>query len=75
MPHLGAGNWGRWGDSSFLKVTLNSTKTYKISITDAFNMSYFEHFVPYTAAGAAGGGTEVYNRVNLSTIKFLLKEK
>ena len=75
MPHLGTDNWGRWGDSSLLKVALNSTKTYKISITDAFNMSYFEHFVPYTAAGAVGGGTEVYNRVNLSTIKFLLKEK
>ncbi|HPA57384.1 MAG TPA: hypothetical protein PLT70_08150, partial [bacterium] len=74
MPHLGADNWDRWGDSSFLKVALNSTKTYKISITDAFNMSYFEHFVPYTG-GAAGGGTEVYNRVNLSTIKFLLKDK
>jgi hypothetical protein len=74
MPHLGADNWDRWGDSSFLKVALNSTKTYKISISDAFNMSYFEHFVPYTG-GAVGGGTEVYNRVNLSTIKFLLKEK
>lgn len=74
MPHLGADNWDRWGDSSFLKVSLNSTKTYKISISDAFNMSYFEHFVPYTG-GAVGGGTEVYNRVNLSTIKFLLKEK
>jgi len=74
MPHLGADNWDRWGDSSFIKVDLNSSKTYKISITDAFNMSYFEHFVQYTG-GAVGGGTEVYNRVNLSTIKFLLKEK
>jgi len=73
MPHLGADNWDKWGDSSFLKVALNSTKTYKISITDAFNMSYFQHFVPYT--GPIGGGEDVYNRANISTLKFLLKEK
>ena len=72
MPHLGAENWDRWGESSFVEVELESGKTYKAEIKDAFNMSYFEHFVPYTAG--IGGGTDVYNRANISTLKFLLKE-
>ena len=72
MPHLGADNWERWGESSFFNVELSAGKTYKAVIKDAFNMSYFEHFVPYT--GGAGGGTDVYNRANISTLKFLLKE-
>jgi len=74
MPHLGDGNWDTWGNSSFLKVDLESTKSYKISISDALNMSYFEHFAPYNGL-PVGGGTEVYNRANVSTIKLLLKEK
>lgn len=72
MPHLGAENWDRWGESSFVEVELESGKTYKAEISDAFNMSYFEHFVPYTAG--IGGGDDVYNRANISTLKFLLKE-
>jgi len=72
MPHLGDNNWDRWGESSFFNVELSAGKTYKAVIKDAFNMSYFEHFVPYT--GGAGGGTDVYNRANISTLKFLLKE-
>lgn len=71
MPHLGD-NWDIWGESSFVKVELSKEKTYKVEIRDAFNMSYFEHFVPYTAG--AGGGNDVYNRANISTLKFLLKE-
>lgn len=74
MPHLGADNWDRWGNSSFLEVDLDSVKSYKISISDALNMSYFEHFVPYNGL-AVGGGTEVYNRANISTIKLLLKDR
>ena len=73
MPHLGAENWDRWGESSFVEVELSAGETYKAGIRDAFNMSYFEHFVPYTAG--AGGGTDVYNRANVSTLKFLLKEE
>ena len=72
MPHLGADNWDRWGESSFVEVELEKGKTYKAEISDAFNMSYFEHFVPYTAG--IGGGDDVYNRANISTLKFLLKE-
>ena len=71
MPHLGD-NWDIWGESSFVQVDLSSGKTYKAEIRDAFNMSYFEHFVPYTAG--VGGGDDVYNRANISTLKFLLKE-
>lgn len=71
MPHLGD-NWDIWGESSFVKVELSKEKTYKVEIRDAFNMSYFEHFVPYTAG--VGGGNDVYNRANISTLKFLLKE-
>ncbi len=73
MPHLGGGNWDFWGNSSFLEVQLNNTKTYKIVIKDFLNMSYFNHFVIYTAG--AGGGEDVYNRANIGGIKFLLKEK
>lgn len=72
MPHLGADNWDRWGESSFVEVELTSGKTYKAEIRDAFNMSYFKHFELYT--NGAGGGTDVYNRANISTLKFLLKE-
>lgn len=71
MPHLGD-SWDRWGESSFVSVELSAEKTYKAEIRDAFNMSYFKHFEPYT--GGAGGGTDVYNRANISTLKFLLKE-
>ena len=71
MPYLGD-NWDIWGESSFVKVELSNEKIYKAEIRDAFNMSYFEHFVPYTAG--AGGGNDVYNRANISTLKFLLKE-
>ncbi|MBO7126305.1 hypothetical protein J6W78_02020 [bacterium] len=71
MPHLGD-SWDFWGESSFVKVDLDTGKIYKAEIKDAFNMSYFKHFELYT--GGAGGGTDVYNRANISTLKFLLKE-
>ncbi len=71
MPHLGSDNWDRWGESSFMPLTLDKNKTYTVTISDVFNMSYFDHFVSYT--GGTGGGNEVYNRVNLSTVKLLLK--
>ncbi len=82
MPHLGMipetcnGYWDRWGESSFFEVELSAGKTYKTVIKDAFNMSYFKHFEPYfqNDCGRTGGGTDVYNRANISTLKFLLKE-
>lgn len=73
MPHLGIDNWGRWGNSSFASALLNSEKTYRFTISDVFNMSYFEHFLSYT--GGFGGGEELYNRSNISTLKILLFKK
>lgn len=72
MPHLGADNWDRWGESSFLEVELTAGKTYKAVIKDAFNMSYFEHFKNYNIGD--GVGTIAYNRANISTVKLFLKE-
>ncbi len=73
MPHLGSGDWDRWANSSFVKVNLDNTKTYKVVIKDYFNMSYFQHFVIYTAG--VGGGEDIYNRANIGGMKFLLKSK
>ncbi len=73
MPHLGIDNWGRWGNSSFASAVLDSKKTYSFTISDVFNMSYFDHFSSYT--GGMGGGGELYNRANISTLKFLLFKK
>ncbi len=69
MPHLGENDWNRWGNSSFASFDLDSSKTYVVTIKDNFNMSYFQHFKLYTAG--AGGGDDVYNRINLSSVKFL----
>jgi len=68
MPHLGANDWERWGNSSFLPVFLESGKSYSFVMRDGMNMSYFAHFEPY---GGAGGGTDGLNRVNLSALKVL----
>jgi hypothetical protein len=72
MPHLGLDDWARWDNSSFAEFDLVGGRNYRIVIKDIFNMSYFEHFIPYT--GPIGGGEGVYNRANISTLKFLLKE-
>jgi len=70
MPHLGAGDWDRWGKSSFVSIDLEAGKSYKLTIKDNLNMSYFEHFKSYNGTDV-GGGDDVYNRVNLSTVTFL----
>ena len=68
MPHLGANDWERWGNSSLLPVHLESGKTYSFVVRDGMNMSYFAHFEPY---GGAGGGVDGLNRVNVSALKVL----
>ncbi len=68
MPHLGANDWERWGNSSFLPVRIEIGKTYRFVIRDGMNMSYFAHFESY---GGAGGGVEGLNRVNISALKVL----
>ncbi len=67
MPQLA--DWSRWGESTFARVTLDASKTYRVVIEDAINMSYFEHFRPYT--GGNGGGDGVYNNVNVNALKLL----
>ena len=70
MPHIIS--WDRWDNSSFAQTELDSSKSYRITISDFNNMSYFDHFTIYTAG--TGGGAEVYNRINLSALKLLRME-
>ncbi len=69
MPHLGFDNWARWGESSFVRADLDATKVYRVRVEDGINMSYFAHFIPYTAGN--GGGMSPYNRVNIHALKVL----
>jgi hypothetical protein len=69
MPQLA--DWSRWGESTFARVTLDASRTYRIVIEDAINMSYFEHFRPYT--GGNGGGDGVYNNANINALKLLAR--
>jgi len=70
MPHLG--QWDVWKESSFVKVTLDSARTYRITLTHdttTLNMSDFEHNAQYT--GGNGGSTGAYHYVNISALKLL----
>jgi hypothetical protein len=69
MPHLGG--WDRWADSTFMRATLDATKTYQITIDSApttRNMSSFRHFEAYSGAGGTAGAFE---RVNIAELKLL----
>jgi hypothetical protein len=69
-----AGDWAAWRDSSFVRVSLDKTKTYTITIVSspqAVNMSVFDHFKHY---GAAGGQSGPFNRVNIAELKLLALE-
>ncbi len=66
MPHLK--DWDIWGDSSFLSVSLDAGRSYRIRISDAYNMSYLKHFQVYSGQGGKLGPN---NRVNISGVKFL----
>jgi len=70
MPHLG--QWDLWKESSFVKVPLDSSRTYRITIfhdNTTLNMSDFEHNALYT--GGAGGDGGAYHYVNISELKLL----
>lgn len=70
MPHLGS--WGRWADSTFMRATLDATKTYQVTIDSAQttrNMSAFRHFETYGGAGGAG----TFERVNIAELKLLAR--
>lgn len=69
MPHLGT--WAVWRDSSFVRVELDATKSYRIVIKSdpqALNMSSFAHFNTYAGEGGAAG---TFNRVNIAELKIL----
>jgi len=67
-----AGAWNEWRGSSFLRATLDPTRTYRIVIDDderAVNMSSFAHFERYT--GGTGGRNGAFNRVNVAEVRVL----
>lgn len=67
MPHLP--DWDTWSNSSLVpEVWLDKANSYRIVISDAFNMSYFQHNALF---GKAGGQSGANNRLNLSGVKFL----
>jgi hypothetical protein len=70
MPQRG--DWGSWGDSSFVRANLTSGTQYRIRIEGddrAVNMSAFSHFEDYT--GGTGGSGGSFFRVNVAEIKVL----
>jgi len=67
MPQTG--DWALWRDSTLLRANLQAGTSYRILIADGINMTYLEHFAPYT--GGNGGGLDTYNAVNISEIKVL----
>lgn len=69
MPQLG--DWSRWSESSFVEAELDAAKRYRVRIEDDINMSYFAHFLPYTASCCQGGGSDVFNAANVSGLRLL----
>ena len=68
MPHLG--DWSRWGIRvSFRDMTAG--ETYRITLSDGFNMSHLDHYTRYV--GGRGGGTEPSNYVNIAEVKLLFR--
>lgn len=70
MPHRG--DWSSWGDSSFVRVSLEKNKSYRVRLSHddrAVNMSAFDHFSAYTGGTGGKGGT--FFRVNIAELKLL----
>ncbi len=70
MPHRG--DWGSWGDSSFVRVNLKSGTSYRVRLSHddrAVNMSAFDHFSAYT--GGTGGKGGPFFRVNVAEVRLL----
>ncbi|MGM0596321.1 MAG: amylo-alpha-1,6-glucosidase [Myxococcota bacterium] len=69
MPHLAS--WDNWGNSNFVKVDLESGKTYRFVIyhsENTINMSDFEHNALYSGTGGSSGS---HHYVNISELKIL----
>lgn len=70
MPQLG--DWDRWAGSTFVRVSLDASRTYHFAIVGddtTVNMSAFEHFARYT--GGAGGASGELERVNVAELRLL----
>jgi len=70
MPHLGT--WDRWSGSSFVPVTLESGRSYRITVfhdATSLNMSDLESNALYT--GGVGGATGAFHNVNIAEISLL----
>lgn len=70
LPHQM--NWDIWSWSSALALELKAGRRYKLSLSDARNMSYMKHFERYTAG--RGGAEGALNRANVSGIRLRLVE-
>ena len=65
-------DWSSFGDSSFVRATLTSGKTYKVRLSHdarSTNMSSFEHFAAYT--GGLGGKSGPFFKVDVRSLKLL----
>jgi hypothetical protein len=68
MPHQS--HWGVWAWSSTAGFKLKAGRHYRLSVSDAKNMSYLKHFDRYTAG--RGGADGPVNRVNVSGVRLRL---
>jgi hypothetical protein len=69
MPHLGT--WDRWGESTFVEVPLDASRTYSVTLLHdetTLNMSDFEHNALYAGSGGTGGA---YHDVNIAELRLL----
>jgi hypothetical protein len=67
-----AGAWSEWRGSSFVRATLDPSRTYRVVVDAderAVNMSSFAHFERYT--GGTGGRSGAFNRVNVAELRVL----
>ncbi len=70
MPQLG--DWDRWAGSTFVRVSLDASRTYHLAIVGddtTVNMSAFDHFARYTAG--TGGASGRFERVNVADLRLL----
>jgi hypothetical protein len=64
-----SGDWSLWRESTGVRVELDATQLYTVTMSDASNMTRLEHFASYTAG--LGGGTTAYNRVDVQAFRLL----
>ena len=70
MPQLGT--WDRWAYSTFVAVTLDASRSYRVVISAdplAVNMSAFELFARYSGTG----GAAAFRDVNISELRVLAR--